>query len=104
MIRYEESITNLVSEPTERRVAKLFLRFQSLARRHGWTQIPNLTNPDIASIVGTTRWQVSRYINRLCQRKIVRRDGGMWVDFEALRAFLDAPATMVPPPIDHRFD
>jgi len=96
MIRYEESITNLANEPTERRVAKLFLRFQSLARRHGWTQIPNLTNPEIASMIGTTRWQVSRYINRLRQLKIVRRDGGMWVDFDVLRSFLEAPATKVP--------
>ena len=94
MIRYEESITNLVSEPTERRVAKLLLRFQNLARRHGgWTEIPNLTNPEIASIIGTTRWQVSRYINHLRQLKIVRRNGGMWVDFDVLRAFLEQPTT-----------
>jgi len=93
MIRYEESITNLVSEPTERRVAKLLLRFQNLACRHGWTEIPNLTNPEIASIIGTTRWQVSRYINHLRQLKIVRRNGGMWVDFDVLRAFLEQPTT-----------
>jgi CRP-like cAMP-binding protein len=96
MIRYEASITNLVTEPTERRVAKLFLRFQSLAHRSGWTQIPNLTNPHIASIIGTTRWQVSRYINHLRELRIVRRDGGMWVDFDVLRAFLEQRTTNAP--------
>jgi CRP-like cAMP-binding protein len=93
MVRYEESIASLVREPTERRIAKLLLRFQNRNHPHAWTEIPNLTNPEIASTVGTTRWQVSRYINRLRQLKIVRRERGLWVDFDLLRAFLQREPT-----------
>jgi CRP-like cAMP-binding protein len=87
MLRYEESLIDLVTEPTEKRLAKFLLRFETRGLS-GWAEIPNLTNPEIASKIGTTRWQVSRHVNRLKHLNIVRRAEGMWVNFDLLRAFV----------------
>ncbi len=88
--RYEALLSDLAAESIVRRIAKLLLRFQSPSLRRGWLEIPSLTNPEIAATVGTTRWQVSRILNRFKRMGIIRRHPGLSVDLDALRTFLEA--------------
>jgi len=91
--RYEESIRDLVTEPTERRLALALARLAPTRPATGWVRLPwNPTNPELAKIVGTTRWQISHFINRFHRLGWVRRQDGLWLQREGLQAFLQSTA------------
>jgi CRP/FNR family transcriptional regulator, cyclic AMP receptor protein len=87
--RYEEAIRNFITEPAERRLAHALVRLLPSRPASGWVRLPsNFTNPELARIVGTTRWHISHFVNRFQQLGWLRRQEGLWVQREGLQAFL----------------
>jgi CRP-like cAMP-binding protein len=94
--RYEETIRDLVTEPTERRLALALARLAPARPATGWVRLPwNPTNPELAKMVGTTRWSISHFLNHFHRLGWVRRQDGLWLHLEGLQAFLQSTA---PPP------
>ena len=90
---YEETIGDLVTEPTERRLALALARLAPTRPATGWVRLPwNPTNPELAKIVGTTRWSISHFLNRFHRLGWVRRQDGLWLRREGLQAFLQSTA------------
>lgn len=93
MERYEETIRDFATEPTERRLAFALFRLAPTRPATGWVRLPwNPTNPQLAKIVGTTRWRISHFLNRFQRLGWVRRQEGLWVQREGLQAFLQSTA------------
>jgi len=91
--RYEETIRDLVTEPTERRLALALARLAPSRPSTGWVRLLwNPTNPELARIVGTTRWRVSHFLNHFQRLRWVRRQEGLWVQREGLQGFLQSTA------------
>ncbi len=86
--RYEQSIARFVTAPAEARLASLL--FELAPAKAGWVQLPfALTNPDLAKMIGSTRWRVSYFLNRFQRLGWLRRSHGLWVEKRKLKAFLE---------------
>jgi CRP/FNR family transcriptional regulator, cyclic AMP receptor protein len=93
MDRYEETIRDFATEPTERRLALALFRLAPTRPATGWLRLPwSPTNPELAKLVGTTRWRISHFLNRFQRLGWVRRQEGLWVQREGLQAFLQSTA------------
>jgi CRP/FNR family transcriptional regulator, cyclic AMP receptor protein len=87
--RYEDTIRDFVTQPAEQRLARALLRLAPSRPASGWVRLPwDPTNPELAKIVGTTRWRVSHFLNRFQQLGWLRRQEGLWVQREGLQAYL----------------
>jgi CRP-like cAMP-binding protein len=87
--RYEETIRDLVAAQADVRLARLLLRHAPSRQRAAWVRLPiAFTNLELAKMVGTTRWRISHLLNRFHKLGWLRRDDGLWVQREGLRAFL----------------
>lgn len=96
MDRYEETIRDFVAEPAERRLAHALFRLMPSRPGTGWVRLPcNPTNPELARIVGTTRWRISHFLNRFQRQGWLRRKEGLWAQHEGLQAFLRSTARPV---------
>ena len=90
--RYEDTIRDLVTVQAEVRLARLLYRYAPARQRAGWVRLPiTFTNLELAKMVGTTRWRISHLLNRFQKSGCVRRIEGLWVQRDALRAFLSEP-------------
>ena len=90
MDRCEQAIRDFVTEPAERRLARLLSRFTPARPASGWVRLPlRATNVELAQMVGTTRSRVSHFLNHF-QRLgwLSRRAEGLWVHREGLNQFL----------------
>jgi CRP/FNR family transcriptional regulator, cyclic AMP receptor protein len=88
--RYEESIREFAREPIARRLALVLFRLLPDRPATGWVRLAwNPTNPELAWRVGTTRWRISRLVNRFSRLGWLRREDGLWVDREGLAAYLE---------------
>jgi CRP/FNR family transcriptional regulator, cyclic AMP receptor protein len=86
--RCEQSIARLVTEPAEARLASVL--FELAPVKAGWVRLPlALTNPDLAKMIGSSRWRVSYFLNRFQRLGWLRRSHGLWVERRKLRAFLE---------------
>jgi CRP-like cAMP-binding protein len=86
--RYEQSIARFVTVPAEARLASLL--FELAPAKTGWVQLPfALTNPELAKMIGSTRWRVSYFLNRFQSLGWLRRSHGLWVERRKLKAFLE---------------
>jgi len=91
--RYEEVIREFVTEPAARRLAHALVRFAPPHPKTGWVRlVTNPTNPELARMVGTTRWRISHFLNEFQRQRWVRRQEGLWVELEGLQAFLRSSA------------
>jgi CRP/FNR family cyclic AMP-dependent transcriptional regulator len=92
--RYERIIHSFITEGAERRLARLLLRLASGQGTSGWTDLPDeLTNLELAKMVGTTRWRISHFLTRFQQNDLMRRHGRMFsVHRERLAEFLRSPS------------
>lgn len=89
--RSERMIRELATEPVTRRLALLLLRCLPDGHETGFVQLEwNPTNPELARRIGTTRWLVSRVLNRFQRLGWLRRDEGVWIHRQRLRDFLVA--------------
>lgn len=87
--RYEETIRDLVAAQADVRLARLLHRHTPSRQRTGWVRLPiSFTNLELAKIVGTTRWRISHLLNRFHKLGWLRREDGLWVQREGIRAFL----------------
>ena len=85
--RYEQIIREFVREPADRRLAYMLLRIAP--SRPGWVRIPfPLNNAELSKMVGTSRWLISRLLNRFQVLGLIRRRPGLWIQREALRKYL----------------
>jgi CRP-like cAMP-binding protein len=88
--RYEQTVRDLVTVQADIRLARLLGRLAP-AGKSGWVKLPiAFTNPDLARMVGTTRWRVSNLLNRFQRLGWLRRTGGLWLRQEGLRAYLNS--------------
>lgn len=86
----EQTIRDLVTQSTERRLARLLLRVAASGSHSCWSRLPiNLTNPEIAKMIGTTRWRVSSLLSSFQRLGCVRREQGLWVNRETLQEYLE---------------
>jgi CRP-like cAMP-binding protein len=89
--RYEQTFCSFVTERAERRLARLLCRLAPVGPGAGWVQLPSgLTNPSLAKMVGTTRWRISHFLNHFRELGWLRREHGLWVQREGIRAFLQS--------------
>lgn len=91
--RYENAIRDFVTEPAERRLARLLFRFMPARPASGWIRLPlRATNIELARMVGTTRWRVSHFLNHF-QRLgwLSRHQQELLIYREGLRDFLESP-------------
>ena len=87
--RYEETIRDLVAAQADVRLARLLHRHTPSRQRTGWVRLPiGFTNLELAKMVGTTRWRISHLLNRFHKLGWLRREEGLWVLREGIRAFL----------------
>lgn len=87
--RCEQTIRDLVTEPVGRRLARRLLRLAPLRPVTGWVRLPcEPSNPDLARMVGTTRWGVSHFLNQFRRLGWLRRQQGLWIQREGLSEFL----------------
>jgi CRP/FNR family cyclic AMP-dependent transcriptional regulator len=96
--RYEHSIQDLVTEGAERRLARFLFRFIPTRRATGWIRLPlRGNNAELGRMVGMTRWRVSHFLNHF-QRLgwLKRHQQELWVQCNALKAFLKSPSQDVP--------
>lgn len=95
MDRYEQTIGDFVTEPAERRLARLLRRLTPAHPSTGWVQLPfPLTNPELAKTIGTTRWRVSHLLSRFRRLGwLRRRRDTLSIHREGLDEFLASPAT-----------
>jgi CRP-like cAMP-binding protein len=94
MERYEQIILDFATEPIERRLGLALARLAPTRPTKVWVRLPwNPTNPELAKIVGTTRWRVSHFLNRFQRMGWLRRQEGLWVKREGLQAFLQSAAS-----------
>ena len=92
--RCEQAIRDFVTEPAERRLARLLSRFTPARPASGWVRLPlRATNVELAQMVGTTRSRVSHFLNHF-QRLgwLGRRGEELWVHREGLNQFLSSTA------------
>ena len=86
---YEEIIREMVTEKVELRLAHVLNRLAPPSPATGWVEIPfNPTNPELARMVGTTRWRISHFLNRFQRLGWLRRRNGLFVRREGLHQFL----------------
>jgi CRP/FNR family transcriptional regulator, cyclic AMP receptor protein len=86
--RYEKSIARFVTAPAEARLASLL--FELAPPKGGWVRLPfALTNPDLAKMIGSSRWRVSYFLNRFQRLGWLRRSHGLWVERRKLKAFVE---------------
>jgi CRP/FNR family transcriptional regulator, cyclic AMP receptor protein len=91
--RYENALRDFVTEPAERRLARLLLRFMPARPASGWIRLQlRATNLELAGMVGMTRWRVSHFLNHF-QRLgwLSRRRQQLLIYYEGLREFLESP-------------
>jgi CRP-like cAMP-binding protein len=91
--RYENAIRDFVTEPAERRLARLLFRFMPTRPTAGWIRLPlRATNVELGRMVGTTRWRVSHLLNHF-QRLgwLSRRHKELLIYREGLKQFLESP-------------
>jgi CRP-like cAMP-binding protein len=92
--RYENAIRDFVTEPAERRLARLLFRFMPARPASGWVRLPlRATNVELARMVGMTRWRVSHFLNYF-QRLgwLSRRQQELLVYREGMTGFLESSA------------
>jgi CRP-like cAMP-binding protein len=86
--RYEQTIRDLVTEKADMRLARLLYR-HAPAGRSAWVRIPfELSNLDLARMVGTTRWRISHLLSRFQRLGWLRRNGGLWLRRDGVRDYL----------------
>jgi CRP/FNR family cyclic AMP-dependent transcriptional regulator len=93
--RCEQAIRDFVTEPAERRLARLLSRFTPARPASGWVRLPlRASNVELAQMVGTTRSRVSHFLNHF-QRLgwLLRRAEVLWVHREGLHQFLGSTAS-----------
>lgn len=92
--RYENAIRDFVTEPAERRLARLLLRLMPARPVSGWIRLPlRVTNGDLGRMAGLTRWRVSHFLNRFRRLGwLTRGPEGLRINREGLKDFLDSPA------------
>jgi CRP-like cAMP-binding protein len=89
--RYEQAMRDLIVKNAEMRLAHVLFRLAPSSKREGWVRLPfELTNPDLAKMVGTTRWRISHLLNRFQRAGWLRRQNGLWVERKKLGHILDS--------------
>jgi CRP-like cAMP-binding protein len=91
--RYENALRDLITEPAERRLARLLFRFLPARPASGWIRLPvRATNIELARMAGMTRWHISHLLNHF-QRLgwLSRRQQELLIYREGLRKFLESP-------------
>jgi CRP-like cAMP-binding protein len=91
MYRLEQTIRDFVAAPAEYRLARLLLRFAPSRATSGWVKLRfSPSNSDLARTVGTTRSRVAHFMSRFQRLGWLRRRPDLWVDYEALRHFVES--------------
>ena len=89
--RYERAIRDFVIEPAEVRLARLLLRLAPAGSASGWARLPfPLTNPELAKMIGTTRWRVSHFLHHFCELGWLRLEDQIRLNREGVAGFLAA--------------
>jgi CRP-like cAMP-binding protein len=91
--RYENALRDFITEPAERRLARLLFRFLPARPASGWIRLPvRATNIELARMAGMTRWHISHLLNHF-QRLgwLSRRQQELLIYREGLRKFLESP-------------
>ena len=89
--RIEEVVLDFVTDRTKTRLAKVFARLIPRGANSEWVRLPvSPTNPEMARMIGSTRWRVSHLITQFQKAGWLRRDKGFSVRPEALRKFLQS--------------
>jgi CRP-like cAMP-binding protein len=89
--RFEEVLLDLVTARTMIRLARLLSRLIPRGAKSEWIRLPvSPTNPELARMIGTTRWRVSHFLTEFQKAGWLRRDNGFWVNPEGLRQFLQS--------------
>jgi CRP-like cAMP-binding protein len=87
--RYEQLISDLITEKTEIRLARALLREAPARPGSGWVRLPiGFTNVELAQMVGSTRWRISHLLNRFHRLGWLRRDHGLWIEREGILQYL----------------
>ncbi len=94
--RYEQALSEFVTEHAERRLALLLRRLAPARPITAWVQLPiPLTNRDLARMIGTTRWRVSHLLSRFRRLGFLRRQKDtLFVGLESLDRFLASSARL----------
>jgi CRP/FNR family transcriptional regulator len=87
--RTEEMIHAFVTDPAERRLARLLLRFVPASAVSGWVRLRfSPSNADLGKTIGTTRWRIAHFMRHFQDLGWLIRRHGLVVRSEGLREFL----------------
>ena len=87
--RTEQMIHAFVTDPAERRLARLLLRFVPASTVSGWVRLRfSPSNAELAKTVGTTRWRIAHFMRHFQDLGWLARRPGLWAHCEGLREFL----------------
>jgi len=88
-----QAIRDFVTEPAERRLARLLLRLTPRQSASGWVRLNfSPSNSEMARAVGTTRGRISNFMTRFRNLGWLQRRPDVWVRREGLREFLELPS------------
>ena len=87
--RCGQTIWDFVTEPAERRLARLLLRLAPGRPAFGWVRLLfSPTNAELARTIGTTRGRISYFLRHFRQLGWLERRPELWIRREDLREFL----------------
>ena len=90
---YQETIRDFVTARAESRLARLLSRLAPSHPALGWVRLRySPTNPELARMIGTTRWRVSHFMSKFQRLGWLRRNKGIWVLREGLGEYLKRAA------------
>ena len=90
----QEDMADLLSSPSERRLARVLLR---LAHNGGSTpgrrNVPRISQATLAAMVGTTRSRISFFLGKFRRMGAIEYDRGIWIDSDRMGAMLGEEST-----------
>jgi len=90
---YQETIRDFVTVRAESRLARLLSRLAPGRPALGWVRLRySPTNPELARMIGTTRWRVSHFMSKFQRLGWLRRNKGLWILREGLGEYLKRAA------------
>jgi len=90
----EQMIWDFVTEPAERRLARLLFCLTPGRAATGWRRLRwSPSNSELARTVGTTRSRISHFIGHFRRLGWLQRRPELWVRREGLRGYLERSST-----------
>ncbi len=88
VIRVEEDLVDQFFNFSEKRLARVLLLFGQIIKESNAERPLKVSQATLAEMVGTTRARVSKFMNGFKKKGFVHYNGGLQINSELIRAFL----------------